>query len=115
MGSNLIVSFIHLFPAAIVEYVAHERYSNSANTSSHHMIGNVNVTYVEEIHVLWLVPQFAFLGISEVFVGLAGTQLFYHLVTLGLYTVNWDYFVVGRFIPERTWYHVSKWDASLMD
>ena len=38
-------------------------------------IGKVNMTYVPSVHILWTVPQYIFLGISEVLVGLTGETL----------------------------------------
>ena len=35
-------------------------------------VGYTNMTTVEGVHILWTIPQFIFLGISEVFVGLTG-------------------------------------------
>ncbi|XP_002158543.2 solute carrier family 15 member 4 [Hydra vulgaris] len=40
-----------------------------------HIIGKANISYVSHVHILWAVPQFIFLGISEMLVGLTGLGL----------------------------------------
>ena len=70
----LLMNFFLLLLAASVEYVAVS--SSNSNHTSHHHVGKIDVEYVTDLHVLWIAPQFIFLGISEVLVGLTGRSNF---------------------------------------
>jgi len=74
--SGLYLNFINkiffcFFLASFLELVAHTKEYHQT-TETFHMIGIKNVSYVEDLHVFWAIPQYAFLGISEVLIGLTG-------------------------------------------
>lgn len=53
-----------------VQLYAHKIYAN--NGTCLQPVGKLNMTCVSGVHILWTVPQYIFLGISEVLVGLTG-------------------------------------------
>ena len=61
-----------LSSAAFVEIVAHSFELEQPN-QFFHVIGQRNVSFTN-VNILWTIPQFSLLGISEVLVGLTGRQ-----------------------------------------
>eukprot|EP00111_Clytia_hemisphaerica_P006239 TCONS_00018068-protein len=68
---GMVFGIVAMICAAFVELVAHTSDINNQGEELIHQIGNKNLTFTD-VHVLWTVPQFCFLGISEVLIGLTG-------------------------------------------
>lgn len=93
--------------AGTVQLFSHFDVGNSGT----HLIGKTNMTYVPNVHILYTIPQYMFLGISEVLVGLTVLTLGFklcpkifkklvfssyyfmiavgHLISLGLISMGW--------------------------
>ena len=53
---------------------------NDSNKTCTQSIGKANITCVHDLHILWTIPQYAFLGISEVLVGLTGDVIGFQII-----------------------------------
>lgn len=70
---GMFAACISMMLAGGVQLYAHKIYAN--NGTCLQPVGKLNMTCVSGVHILWTVPQYIFLGISEVLVGLTGLGL----------------------------------------
>jgi len=61
--------------AGLLQLYLYKWASKGTNTNTTREYSTFNVTYNPHVHIFWTIPQFIFLGISEVLVGLTGLAL----------------------------------------